>query len=76
MEDDWGSEFEQKYVMRSTFWRLLGQAGKLLAEAYRQADVENQVEIKSLAFTAMTDALVEYEGFKPADVAEVVERVA
>ena len=60
--------FAETYTMRSTFWRLLGEAGKLLADAYTQADLENQAAIKELAFDAMLHSLVEHYRYTPDDL--------
>lgn len=61
--------FAETYAMRSTFWRLLGDAGKALAEAYTQADLENRADIKDLAFDAMVRSLIEHHGYKPENFA-------
>lgn len=60
--------FAETYTMRSTFWQLLGAAGKMLADAYTQADLENQAAIKELAFDAMVHSLVEHHGYQPGDI--------
>lgn len=60
--------FAETYTMRSTFWQLLGQAGKTLADAYTQADRENQTGIKELAFGALAHSLVEHHGYKPEEL--------
>src|SRR5688572_15423714 len=56
------STFAGVYTMRSRFWMLLGEAGKLLADAYTQADLENVQAIKELAFDAMAHSLAEHHG--------------
>lgn len=58
--------FAETYAMRSRFYQLLGEAGKALADAYREADRENQIAIKELAFDAMKHWLVENYRY-PAD---------
>lgn len=60
--------FAETYSMRSTFYRLLGQAGQILADAYCQADRENQLAIKELAFDAMLHSLVEHHGYREDEV--------
>lgn len=60
--------FAETYAMRSEFFVLLGEAGMLLAEAYTQADRENQLEIKELIFEAMTHSLVEHHGYTREEV--------
>lgn len=61
--------FAETYTMQSTFYRLLGEAGKTLADAYVQADAENQQAIKELAFDALAHSLVEHHGYKPDEIA-------
>jgi len=63
--------FVEKYTSRSRFFQCLGEAGRLLAMAYAQADTDNQAAIRDLAFQAMLDGLVEFEGYRPQDVAEI-----
>lgn len=55
--------FAETYEMRSRFFRLLGEAGRLLADAYSNADLENQANIKQMAFDAMKHSLVEHHGY-------------
>ena len=55
--------FAETYSQRSTFYRLLGEAGKTLADAYMQADLDNQGAIRDLAFDAMVHSLVEHHGY-------------
>lgn len=57
--------YAETYAMRSRFYQLLGEAGKLLALAYCEGDKENQEAIKELAFDAMAHSLVEHQRFKP-----------
>lgn len=64
--------YDEKYL-RGRFHRLLGDAGKLLAEAYAQADVENRADIGSLIVTAMRESLVEHQGFRTADLPQLPE---
>lgn len=64
--------FAETYSMRSTFFQLLGEAGKLLAEAYTQADRENQRTMNELAYQAMAHALIEFEGYKPEELVKEV----
>lgn len=66
MDDD--RNYAEKYTMRSTFFRLLGEAGKILADAYCQADLGNQADIESLIKGAMVDSLVEHHGFNRAEL--------
>ncbi len=63
--------FAEKYTMRSTFFRLLGDAGKTLADAYTQADLENQATIKELVTAALVDSLVEHHGYDRADLSNL-----
>lgn len=60
--------FDQTYTMRSRFFQLLGAAGKLLADAYAEADRENQKSMKTLAFEAMTHSLVEHHGYDRSEI--------
>lgn len=57
--------YAETYTMRSRFYQLLGEAGKMLANAYCEADSENQAAIKELAFDAMTHSLIEHHSYKP-----------
>lgn len=61
--------FAETYTMRSAFYRLLGDAGKKMADAYTQADLENQANIRALAYEAMCHSLVEHHGYKPEEIA-------
>lgn len=61
-------DFAETYTLRSTFFRLLGEAGKLLADAYTQADLENQATIRELAFEAMSRSLIEHHGYTREDI--------
>lgn len=54
--------FAEAYTMRSRHFQLLGEAGKLLAQAYLEADAENQRGIKENVFTAMVHSLAEHHG--------------
>jgi len=63
-----GRTFAEAYTMRSTFFRLLGEAGKVLADAYTQADLQNQAEIKDLITEAMTHSLVEHHGYSREEI--------
>lgn len=65
----YSKSFDETYTMRSTFFQILGKAGKLLAEAYTVADRENQDGIARLAFGAMRHALVELHGYPEAQIA-------
>lgn len=55
--------YAETYAMRSRFFQLLGEAGKMLADAYREADLDNQAAIKDLAFDAMRHSLIEHHGY-------------
>lgn len=55
--------FDQTYAARSRFFQILGAAGKMLADAYTQADLENQQDIGRLIFEAMSHSLVEHHGY-------------
>lgn len=67
MEDE--RSFAEAYTMRSTFYRLLGEAGMKLADAYTQADLENQAAIRDLVFAAMKHSLVEHHGYRADEIA-------
>ena len=58
----------EAYTSRSTFFRLLGEAGKTLADAYCQADAENQADIVKLISEALMHSLVEHHGYTPAEL--------
>ncbi|GGB09096.1 hypothetical protein GCM10011491_41320 [Brucella endophytica] len=60
--------YAEKYAMRSRFYQILGEAGKLLADAYTQADAENQAGIKDMAFDAMVASLVEHHGYDQSEI--------
>jgi hypothetical protein len=63
--------FAEAYTLRNNgrgFFALLGEAGKALAEAYREADLDNQAHIKDLAFEAMVHSLVEHHGYTREEV--------
>lgn len=60
--------YAHTYDMRSRFFQLLGDAGRKLADAYREADRDNQIAIKELAFDAMAHALVEFHGYRPDEI--------
>jgi hypothetical protein len=70
MDDN--QSFAEKYAMRSVFYRLLGEAGKTLADAYTQADAENQVAIKDLIAAALVDSLVEHHGYRRDELSALV----
>lgn len=55
--------FDEAYTMRSTFFRLVGAAAKLNGQAFRQADLDNQANIKEIIYEAMVHYLVEAEGY-------------
>lgn len=55
--------FAERYTMRSRFFQLLGEAGKALALAYREADRENQRDIRRLVGDAMVHSLVEHHRY-------------
>lgn len=61
--------YDETYTMRSTFFQLLGKAGKTLAEAYTQADLENQAAIKDMVFEAMVHSLVEHHRYPREEIA-------
>lgn len=61
--------YAETYAMRSRFYQLLGEAGKMLATAYREADAENQASIKELAFDAMKHWLVENYRYPAEEIA-------
>ncbi|WP_234053675.1 MULTISPECIES: hypothetical protein [unclassified Xanthobacter] len=61
--------FAEKYTMRSRFFQLLGEAGQILADAYCEADAENQAAIKEMAFEAMADSLIEHHGYQRDEIA-------
>lgn len=65
--------FAETYAMRSRFFQLLGKAGEILAEAYTQADLENQVDIAALAFKAMSHSLIEHHGYTAEELATRAE---
>lgn len=60
--------YAETYTMRSRFFRLMGEAGKVLADAYCEGDLENQAVIKDAAFEAMTHSLVEHHGYTRQEV--------
>lgn len=60
--------FDEIYTSRSTFFRLVGAAAKLNAQAWLQADLENRASMKDLMFEAMTHCLVEQEGYTREEV--------
>lgn len=55
--------FAERYTMRSRFFQLLGEAGKALALAYREADLDNQRDICGLVGGAMVRSLIEHHGY-------------
>lgn len=63
--------YDEKYTATtSKFWQHLGRAGKELADAFSQADLENQAQIKDLIFEAMSHRLVEAFGWTREEIAE------
>lgn len=62
--------FAETYTMRSTFYQLLGEAGKVLAEAYTQADRQNQEAIHALIAEALVHSLVEHHGYHADEIAK------
>lgn len=62
--------FDEKYTATtSKFWLHMGRAGKELADAFSQADLENQAAIKDLVFEAMSHRLVEAFGWTREEIA-------
>jgi hypothetical protein len=74
MTDATQKTFAEAYTHRNMagrgFWFTLGEAGKMLADAYSQADLENQRTIKDLAHEAMCHSLVEHHGWTREELAE------
>lgn len=52
--------FAETYTMRSRHFRLLGEAAKLLAEAYMEGDKENRESISESVHQAMLHSLSEH----------------
>lgn len=67
--------YAAKYQARSRFFQTLGRAGQMLAEAYCQADGDNQSAIEDLIIVAMLDALRAHEGYRDADVSDVISKL-
>ena len=65
-------DFDRKYKARSRFFQSVGRAGSALAEAYAQADSENQADIANIVIAAMLDALRAHEGYRDQDIADVL----
>lgn len=65
--------YAETYTMRSTFYRLMGDAGRLLAEAWTVADRQNRQDIKAMAFEAMCHALVEHHGWTQDEIEAAVD---
>ena len=63
--------FAETYTMRSRHYQLLGEAGRMLAQAFREADLENQQAIKDNAFEAMVHSLVEHHGYTREEITAV-----
>ena len=55
--------FAETYTMRSRFFQLLGEAAKGVADAYREADRENQRNIHAMTAAAVNHSLVEHHGY-------------
>lgn len=60
--------FDETYTMRSRFFQLLGEAGKMVANAFREADLENQREIHTLTANAARHSLHEHHGYTFAEL--------
>jgi hypothetical protein len=60
--------FAETYTMRSRHYQLLGEAGKMLAQAYLEADHENQEAIKAHVLEAMVHSLVEHHRLTREDI--------
>lgn len=60
--------FAERYTMRSRFFQLLGEAGKTLALAYREADLDNQRDIRELVGDAMAQSLIEHHSYLPDEI--------
>lgn len=64
--------YDEAYTMRSRHYQLLGEIGKLMADAFMEADRENQQNIAANAQRAMTHYLIENRGYTLDQVAAAI----
>lgn len=57
--------YDETYTMRSRFFQTMGLVGRFMADAFREADKENQDAIADTAFQAMKQCLFEHHEFQP-----------
>jgi hypothetical protein len=62
--------YPETYDMRSRHYQLLGQVGMLMADAFMQADSENQRDIGANVLQAMQHHLIEINGYTAEDLAK------
>lgn len=64
--------YDETYTMRSRHYQLLGEIGKLMADAFMEGDMENQRYIAAHAQKAMTHYLIEQRGYTLEQVASAL----